>query len=141
MDKILSSDLSLVQHENQRKNISRRKKIEEDFEDALKKEAAKLEVKMKVGLSTLKVLGTKLRAKMFSDSEELKKLKFSKPYLKRFTRDHQMSYTNRKSNQIKFTENELKDLRKPIDKILLDHGFTQNRVINLDWGYSNQYLA
>ena len=117
-----------------RKNLSRKTDIENEFEAALKEEIRKLESKMKIGYSTLKKLAEKLRAKEFGDDEKLRKLKFCKPYLKRFTSDHKVVFTQRKSSQIKFSKEELEELRKPIDQFLSEQGFTKNRVINLGLG-------
>ena len=127
--KILNHDQNCA-----RKNLSRKTDIENEFEAALKDEIRKLESKMKIGFSTLKKLAEKLRARKFPDDEKLRKFKFSKPYLKRFASDQKVMFTKRKSNQIKFSEQELKELRKPIDQLLLDQGFTKNRVINLGRG-------
>ena len=68
----------------------------------------------------------------FNDVDDLKKLKFSKWWLKKFTKEHKIIYTKRKSNQIKFTDQELVTLREPIDKWLLENGFSKDRVCNLD---------
>ena len=104
--------------------------IKEKFENDLKDEVGKLEGKMKIGWSTMKKLALKLRLKKYNDSEELKKLKFCKNYLKRFVKVNEITFTRRKSNQKKFTTEELVELRKPINEVL--SRFPINRVINMD---------
>ena len=68
----------------------------------------------------------------FNEDEDLKKMKFHKWWLKKFTKEHKVTFTKRKSNQKKFTEEELATLRDPINKLLLENGFRPDRVINLD---------
>ena len=111
-------------------NIWERNEVKENFELDMKNEVAKLEGKMKIGWSTLKSLGKKLRLKKYNDSEELKKMKFSKGYLQRFVKEKEISFTRRKSNQKKFSTEEINELRKPINEVL--SGFPLNRIINMD---------
>ena len=114
-----------------RSNLPRKTKIEDEFEETLKIEVSKLESKMKIGYSTLRRLAMKIRSRQFGQDEKLKNLKFSKPYLKRFVSEKKLMFTKRKSNQIKFSEKELKELRKPIDQFLFEKGFKKDRCFNL----------
>ena len=109
---------------------SDKKSIKTEFEEDLRNEILKLEGKMKIGNSTIRSLAKKLRSRNFPDSEELKKLKFSRPYIKRFTNENKIHYTTRKSNQAKVTKEELEELRRPINEILAR--FPKNRICNLD---------
>ena len=63
-------------------------------------------------------LAIQVRSRRFPDSEKLKKLKFSRYYLRRLARYQGIMFTTRRSNQVKKTEEELKELRKPIDDFL-----------------------
>lgn len=112
------------------KNNEYKNPIKIEFEEELKKEIIKLEGKMKIGKSTIRALAKKLRFRRFPDSEELKKLKFSKQYVKRFALENDLTFTKRKSNQEKITKDKLEDLRKPINEILAR--FPKNRICNLD---------
>ena len=96
----------------------------------MKEEIGKLEGQMKIGYSTVKALAGKLRSRRHSECEKLKKLKFSKNWIKRFMREHKITKTHRKSNQKKVSKEELVELRKPINDIL--SRFDKNRVINID---------
>ena len=111
-------------------NIWALNEVKENFENDLKTEVAKLEGKMKIGWSTMKRLALKLRSKKYNDCEELKKYKFCKNYLKRFVKEKEITFTRRKSNQKKFSVEELNELRKPINEVL--SRFPINRVINMD---------
>ena len=104
--------------------------VKENFENDLKNEVGKLEEKMKIGWSTMKRLALKLRLKKYNDCEELKKFKFCKNYLRRFVKEKEISFTKRKSNQKKFSNEELNELRKPINELL--SRFPINRIINMD---------
>ena len=96
----------------------------------MKEEISKLEGQMKIGWSTLKCLGKHLRAKKYSDEEDLKKLKFSKRYLQQFIKRQEVNFTRRKSNQKKISKDELDELRNPINSQL--SRFSKDRVINMD---------
>ena len=113
-------------------NLKNNTSVKTIFENDLKSEIGKLEGKMKIGKSTLKRLAEKIRSRRYSDSQELKNMKFSKPYLQRFTAEQHVNYTKKSSNQIKKTPEELEELRKPINDLLAEKGFTKDRVINLD---------
>ena len=131
---MLQPDLKVTQNEKLRKtnlkNNEYKKPIKIEFEDELKKEIMKLEGKIKIGKSTIKNLAKKLRSRKFPNSEELKNIKFSYNYLKRFTVEKKLIHTRRKSNQVKISEDELKNLRRPINEILAK--FPKNRICNLD---------
>ena len=120
-----------VDYDSGRSNLSRKTDIEDEFEKTLKIEISKLESKMKIGYSTLRRLALKIRSRQFGQEEKLKRMKFSKTYLKRFVSENNISYTKRKSNQIKFSQKELKELRKPIDQFLSEKGFEKDRCFNL----------
>ena len=47
-------------------------------------------------------------------------------------KSYKILFTTRKSNQIKFSDEELASFRQPIDKLLLDNGFSSNRIANMD---------
>ena len=129
--KLFGADLKTTQRSEYAKtNISNRKDIQKRFDHDLKEEIAKLEGQMKIGWSTLKCLGSHLRAQKYSNEEELKKLKFSKEYLKQFVKRAEISFTRRKSNQKKISNEQLNELRKPINDKL--SGFSKDRVINMD---------
>ena len=113
-----------------RTNIYNINKIKQKFENDMKSEVQKLEGKMKIGYSTLRSLAKKLRLKKYNDCEKLKNMKFSKPYLQKFVRTNEITFTRRKSNQTKFSKEELIELRKPINELLSE--FPINRVINMD---------
>ena len=128
---MLAADLETTQRPKLPKtNISNRNELQRRFDLDMKEEIRKLEGVMKIGWSTLKCLGNHLRSKKYPNEEELKKLKFSKNWIKRFNREHKITKTNRKSNQKKVSEEELVELRKPINDIL--SRFDKNRVINID---------
>ena len=118
-------------YDAEKTNLPRKTIIEDEFEKTLKNEVSILETKMKVGYSTLRRLAIKLRSRKFSQEKKLENLKFCKDYLKRFVSEKEIQFTKRKSNQIKFSEKELKELRKPIDQFLAEKGFEKNRVFNL----------
>ena len=127
----MASDLETTQRSIYPKtNIRKRTDLQKRFDNDMKEEISKLEGQMKIGWSTLRCLGKHLRAKKYPDEEELKKLKFSKFYLKPFTKRINANFTRRKSNQIKISNEQLNELRKPINAQL--SGFSKDRVINMD---------
>ena len=129
--KLLAADLETTQRSDYAKtNISNRKDVQKRFDRDMKEEIAKLEGQMKIGWSTLKCMGSHLRAKKYPNEEELKKLKFSKEYLKQFVQRAEISFTRRKSNQKKISNEQLNELRKPINAQL--SRFSKDRVINMD---------
>ena len=123
--KLLAADLPKT-----RCRINALNEVKETFENDMKDEIGKLEGKMKIGWSTMKRLALKLRLKKYNDCEELKNFKFSKNYLKRFVKEYEVTFTRRKSNQKKFSKEELNELRKPINELL--SRFPMNRIINMD---------
>ena len=127
-------------YDSGRSHLPRKTDIEDEFEKTLKIEVSKLESQMKIGYSTLRRLAMKLRSRQFSQEEKLKKLKFSRTYLKRFVSKNEISFTKRKSKQIKFSEEELKELRKPIDQFISEKGFKKDRCFNLGKSYLNYYF-
>ena len=54
--------------------------------------------------------------------------------MRRLARYQGIMFTTRRSNQIKKTKEELKELRKPIDDFLEKHGFDKDHIANTDWG-------
>ena len=54
--------------------------------------------------------------------------------MRRLAKYQQIMFTTRRSNQVKKTEDELKELRKPIDELIAKNGFDKNRLMNTDWG-------
>ena len=60
----------------------------------------------------------------------MKTLKFSKNYLRQFVKREEVNFTWRKSNQKKISNEQLNELRKPINAQL--SSFSKDRVINMD---------
>ena len=130
-NKLLSADLETTQRTHLPKtNITKRDEVLRKFESDMRVEIGKLEAKMKIGWSTLRVLAKHLRSNNYPDEEVLKKLKFSKGYLQQFVKRHEVNFTRKKSNQKKISKEELYELRKPINAKL--SRFSKDRLINMD---------